>query len=209
MMTDQNNQHDDMADSQPEREARRNDESNTIMGQMAGERRREHRRAIELPEPNPVERNLAWFRATGQLPATGEPNIRQAAFYFGMQLEEMAEKVEAVFGQSLTFMGQMVALADALKTGAMDDVVEKALRTNAKNILDGDIDTLWVSIGAAAAAGSDVLGAYNEVATTNEAKRFPDGTYHRHEVTGKVLKPAGWQEPQLNKFVHTLYRKEA
>src|SRR4051812_43198035 len=80
MMTDQNNQHDDLSDSQPEREARRNDEANTIMGQRAGERRREHRRAIELPEPNPVERNLAWFRATGQLPATGEPNIRQAAF---------------------------------------------------------------------------------------------------------------------------------
>lgn len=150
-----------------------------------------------------LTRNAEWFRATGQMPVEPTPDLRQIAFYAGMQCEELAEKL-AVFlpGSSLT--ADLQRLGDLFKTGRLDEQVGVALTNpaNAKELLDGDIDLIWVSVGAAQAAGSNVSGAYDAVNSANWAKKFPDGTFHRHEVTGKVLKPEGWQAPDLTGFVH-------
>ena len=147
--------------------------------------------------------NAQWFCATGQMVDGGEPDVRQVAFYLGMQLEELAEKVTAVFGPKAA-ADVMNALGDKLKRGTYDDEVHAAL-TNpaaAKELLDGDIDLLWVTVGAAQAAGSDVYGAYGKVCEANWAKRWSDGTFHRDPTTGKVLKPEGWQAPDLSSSVH-------
>ena len=41
------------------------------------------------------------------------------------------------------------------------------------------------------------IEAKKRVIAANEAKRFPDGTYHRNEY-GKIIKPEGWQAPDLS-----------
>ena len=67
--------------------------------------------------------------------------------------------------------------------------------------LDALVDILVVTMGAIRAAGWDGAGAWEEVMRTNFAKIDPEtGKVHKRE-DGKVLKPEGWQPPQLEKFL--------
>jgi predicted HAD superfamily Cof-like phosphohydrolase len=67
--------------------------------------------------------------------------------------------------------------------------------------LDALVDILVVTMGAIRAGGFDGEGAWNEVMRTNFAKIDPESGKVRKREDGKVLKPAGWQPPQLNKFI--------
>lgn len=147
-------------------------------------------------------------------------NVRQTALYIGLQLEEMAEKLDAVFPQ---FVGELVlseirALSSAFKCGALDAHVENADRAA---MLDADIDLAWVTIGSALSQGADVDGACREVARANLAKLVACDEQHLgtdrplidcpkcgghlmyavKDGNGKVTKPAGWRAPDLTPFV--------
>jgi len=67
--------------------------------------------------------------------------------------------------------------------------------------LDALVDILVVTIGAIRAAGWDGAGAWEEVMRTNFAKIDPETGKVRKREDGKVLKPEGWQPPQLEKFL--------
>lgn len=67
--------------------------------------------------------------------------------------------------------------------------------------LDALVDILVVTMGAIRAAGWDGQGAWKEVMDTNFAKIDPNTGKVRKREDGKVLKPEGWQPPQLEKFV--------
>jgi len=67
--------------------------------------------------------------------------------------------------------------------------------------LDALVDILVVTMGAIRAAGWDGEGAWKEVMDTNFAKIDPNTGKVRKREDGKVLKPEGWQPPQLEKFV--------
>ena len=67
--------------------------------------------------------------------------------------------------------------------------------------LDALVDILVVTIGAIRAAGWDGEGAWQEVMRTNFAKIDPDTGKVRKREDGKVLKPEGWQAPELAQFV--------
>jgi len=67
--------------------------------------------------------------------------------------------------------------------------------------LDAIIDILVVTIGAANAMGYDAEGAWNEVMKTNFAKIDPETGAVRKREDGKILKPEGWQPPQLAPFL--------
>jgi len=67
--------------------------------------------------------------------------------------------------------------------------------------LDALIDILVVTMGAIRAGGFDGEGAWKEVMDTNFAKIDPDTGKVRKREDGKVLKPEGWQPPQLEKFI--------
>jgi len=157
-----------------------------------------------------IKQTRDWFAETQQIPHGAEPNVRQLTFYMGMQCEELAEKLVAVFGKNdLTV--RLIGLGNAMKAGDSDtDAHVKAAMEDpdmAEELLDGDADLLWVTIGASAAMGSDLHGAYNHgVALANWAKKFPDGTFHRDPDTGKVLKPAGWKAADLSTFLHPSLR---
>jgi predicted HAD superfamily Cof-like phosphohydrolase len=154
-----------------------------------------------------LETTAQWFVAANQQPAVPEPNIPQIGFYMGMQLEELGEKVAVISpmdGEWLKSLGK------AYKNGMFNGTIADKLRdpANAKELLDGDVDLLWVSIGGARAQGADVLGAFGAVSEANWKKRWADGEFHNDPTTNKVLKPEGWQAPDLTSFIHPSLRQE-
>lgn len=67
--------------------------------------------------------------------------------------------------------------------------------------LDALIDILVVTMGAIRAGGFDGEGAWQEVMRTNFAKIDPDTGKVRKREDGKVLKPEGWQPPNLTPYL--------
>ena len=158
---------------------------------------------------NLILNTVEWFAATGQIPEDAEPNVRQSGFYIGMQVEELAEKLECVLGVNHHMVKEMHALGNAFKAGNWDDRVHSAFTAGlAKDMLDADMDLLWVSIGAARAQGADVTGAYSTVSEANWDKRDPVSLkFLRAPDTGKVVKRKGWAAPDLNPFAHPSLRE--
>ena len=67
--------------------------------------------------------------------------------------------------------------------------------------LDALIDILVVTIGAIHSAGFDAEAAWKEVMRTNFAKIDHETGKVRKREDGKVLKPLGWEPPNLKEFV--------
>jgi predicted HAD superfamily Cof-like phosphohydrolase len=74
---------------------------------------------------------------------------------------------------------------------------------NPTECLDALIDILVVTIGAIHSLGADGEGAWNEVMRTNFAKIDPATGFVNKREDGKVLKPEGWQPPELDQFLQT------
>jgi predicted HAD superfamily Cof-like phosphohydrolase len=70
-----------------------------------------------------------------------------------------------------------------------------------EEIVDALTDILVVTIGAAHSMGADVEGAWKEVMRTNFAKIDKETGKVRKREDGKVLKPLGWEPPNLKEFV--------
>jgi predicted HAD superfamily Cof-like phosphohydrolase len=103
---------------------------------------------------------------------TTKPNATQSDMYLELIQEEGEELV--------------VALQEC-------DVVEE---------LDAIIDLLVVIIGYGLSRGFPMVEAWDEVLRSNMAKIDPlTGTVLRRE-DGKILKPAGWTAPDLDRVLH-------
>ena len=102
---------------------------------------------------------------------TGKQNPQQYAMYVGL-IDEESKELDA-------------ALAN-------NDRVEQ---------LDALIDILVVTIGAIHSMGADAEGAWKEVMRTNFAKIDHETGKVRKREDGKVLKPLGWEPPELGQFV--------
>lgn len=153
--------------------------------------------------PNhPIADTCRWFVATGQMPPVPTLDHKQSAFYLGMQCEELAEKLEVLFGEGHTVVCELHRLADAFKKGTGDPLMASVLARpeNALKMLDADMDLLWVSIGAARAQGADVIGAYDAVTRANWDKAV-DGEFKINPENRKVMKREGWQPPDLRPFI--------
>jgi len=98
-------------------------------------------------------------------------NISQYQMYYTLIKEEVSELMEAY---------------------TADDKVEQ---------LDALIDILVVTIGAIHSMGADGESAWNEVMRTNFAKIDPATGKVIKRADGKVLKPEGWQPPELSQFL--------
>jgi predicted HAD superfamily Cof-like phosphohydrolase len=145
---------------------------------------------------NQIHNTLQWFVKAGQMTDPPKRDARQTAFYIGMQLEEFAEKLTCVLQPNTALVQAMSIEATKFKNGEYTEAVAWSLRNKALDLLDGDMDLLWVTLGAAAAQGADVEGAYETVSEANWAK-FPNGVVTRDPLSGKVRKPAGWVPPDL------------
>lgn len=145
-------------------------------------------------------RTISWFRKAGQIPETPVFIPRQVAFYTGMQCEELAEKLFVIGAPTAALALALDALGNKLKAGEFDAAFTNLSDAQRLALLDGDLDKIWVTIGSLAAQGVDADGAFNEVARANWDK-FPGGVVTRDAATGKVVKPAGWRAPELQKFL--------
>lgn len=67
--------------------------------------------------------------------------------------------------------------------------------------LDALIDILVVTVGAIHSLGANGEAAWKEVMRTNFAKIDPTTGKVRKREDGKVLKPEGWQPPDIGRFI--------
>lgn len=83
-----------------------------------------------------------------------------------------------------------------------NEELKHAIATNDRvEQLDALIDILVVTIGAINSMGADGAGAWKEVMRTNFEKIDAETGKVRKRADGKVLKPDGWQPPQLAQFL--------
>lgn len=147
-------------------------------------------------------------------------NVRQTALYIGLQLEEMAEKLEAVgmVGEEGSIPRSFRSLSEFFKAGFYDSMVANG---DQEAMLDADVDLAWVTIGSSLSQGADVLGAMREVARANIDKLIPCDEQHLgidrplndcpkcggtlyyviKDENGKVKKPDGWRGPDNSPFI--------
>lgn len=171
-------------------------------------------RALELPDDDtalkivmanrdPIEGIRHFNKLAGN--TDDQFNVRQAAMYTGLQLEEMAEKLTTIFGeQSNDVDERFFYFAEAMdqygmrfKKGEFDHLLAKADRTD---LLDDDCDQFVVTIGSMLSMGVGIHGALAEVNRSNMSKVFDDGTLHRNEH-GKIIKSPAYSEPNLDPFI--------
>lgn len=73
-------------------------------------------------------------------------------------------------------------------------------------IADALGDLLYVVNGAGVAYGIDLEPIFNEIHRSNMTKRNPDGTVSYRE-DGKILKPEGYERPQLEPILEAQSEK--
>lgn len=88
-----------------------------------------------------------------------------------------------------------------LITEEYDELIVAIANKDAVETLDALTDILVVTIGAIHSMGADGEGAWREVMATNFNKidRRTGKVLRRDD--GKVLKPEGWEPPELAKFL--------
>lgn len=157
-----------------------------------------------------LQNSVARFMTIGGQTINGF-NAKQACLYMGLQLEELAEKVEAIRGGTLTpqqdqhlsmLQSTLELFAKEFKQGMHEGDITRA---NHADLIDADFDLAWVSLGALFSASIDGYHAIAHGTYTNLAK-FPNGVCIKDPATGKIQKPEGWQPPDFTPFVDTTPR---
>lgn len=82
-----------------------------------------------------------------------------------------------------------------------EELNQAIIDKNKVEMLDALIDILVVTIGAIHSMGADAEGAWKEVMRTNFAKIDQETGKVRKREDGKVLKPAGWEPPNLKTYL--------
>jgi predicted HAD superfamily Cof-like phosphohydrolase len=83
----------------------------------------------------------------------------------------------------------------------VDELWDANAKGNLVECLDALIDILVVTTGAIHSMGADAEGAWKEVMRTNFAKIDRDTGKVRKREDGKVLKPQGWNSPDLKPYL--------
>lgn len=159
---------------------------------------------MKKKERNFVKEVIEFNRLAG---GSGEFNARMVALYVGLQLEEMAEKIEAIPNPRNELGFLRVALeyhSRLFKSGKFDDLVESMSHEQRVEALDADIDLAVVALGGACALGAEVEMAANEVMSSNLSKCIEDedgNPYMAKDENGKVIKSKNYFAPNLKNYV--------
>ena len=124
-----------------------------------------------------------FMNACRQYVDIGVPNGELANLYVELMKEEVTETVEAwnaaVLRQQLVGTGaDMVALV--------------------AEVVDGAVDTIFVSLGLLNALGVDAEAAWQEVVKSNQSKLGPDPQFRED---GKLLKDSNFVDPDFARVV--------
>jgi predicted HAD superfamily Cof-like phosphohydrolase len=82
-----------------------------------------------------------------------------------------------------------------------NELMDAVIARDTVEQLDALIDILVVTIGAIHSMGADGEGAWTEVMRTNFAKIDPETGHVRKRGDGKILKPQGWEPPNLKPYI--------
>ena len=139
----------------------------------------------------------------------GRFDAGQASLYTGLQMEELAEKVEAITEGALTpsIRNELQRLSRLLHVYGNEfkkgRYVGAILRADHGKLIDADFDLAWVSIGALNSTSPNPSGAIAHGTYTNLDK-FRNGCIK--DANGKVQKPADWQPPNFEPYTDKLVR---
>ena len=139
-------------------------------------------------------------------------DVRKVALYKGLQLEELIEGLEAIFinhvfqnqlGQLVTSVEhdtivKMKDMMDGFKKGYYDSLVQNVDRLA---LLDSDLDSTYVSIGAALASGADVESGWSEIQRSNMSKANPTTGVMDRDTNGKIIKGNQYTPPDLTPYI--------
>lgn len=129
---------------------------------------------------------------------------KKVALYTALVLEEVAEMLDSFGSEKLSEIANNIEeYSQKFKSQEFTDLVESE-NFDKVAFLDAAVDIAVVSVGAGIAVGADIDGATRHVGENNLSK-FPiiDGvrTVLKDPVSGKVMKPQGYQSPNLEPFL--------
>jgi predicted HAD superfamily Cof-like phosphohydrolase len=78
----------------------------------------------------------------------------------------------------------------------VDELMEFMEAETVEDQADAMIDLIYFALGTLVNTGVNPAELWDIVHQANMAKRWPDGTIRHDPQTGKVLKPAEWQDPR-------------
>jgi predicted HAD superfamily Cof-like phosphohydrolase len=128
-----------------------------------------------------------FMRACGQ--TVDRPNKEQTELYLRLMIEELAETLIAANPHKSTEIRNLtLALTEHATLGSATDHV---------GLFDGLLDVIVTTAGAGISAYLPMSQGWQEVVRSNMAKVDRVTGKVRRREDGKVLKPDGWQPPQL------------
>lgn len=146
-----------------------------------------------------LKKTLNWFET-----ARPEASPHTFSVQFGVHCEEFAETLDAIDpiddGLAELFQDASEAikeLATALKKGTHVIQKDDLLRVD---LLDGLCDTIVTAVGSAHALGMDIVGAMDEINSSNFSK-FEDGK-PVFKDNGKIGKGIHYTPPNLEPFIN-------
>lgn len=119
---------------------------------------------------------------------------RQIALYTGLQCEELAEKLGEILGEADPTVVKLHDLGNMFKKGYLDYAVNRA---NQVELLDADLDLIWVSIGAAISLGANVELGWDILTQSNMSKIDLATGKALKDQNGKVMKPSSYSPPEF------------
>ena len=130
-----------------------------------------------------AETQAAFMNACRQHVRLGDPKGELANLYVELMKEEVTETVDA----------WNAAVLRTELAGAGADLVALVAE-----VVDGAVDTIFVSLGLLNALGVDAEAAWQEVVKSNQSKL---GAEPRFREDGKLLKDANFVEPDFARVV--------
>ena len=146
-----------------------------------------------------LRKTLNWFEV-----ARPEAAPNTFSVQFGVHCEEFAETLDAIdpLDDELAELIQDASkavkeLASALKKGTHTLQKDDLIRVD---LLDGLCDTIVTAVGTAHALGMDIVGAMDEVNSSNFSK-FENGK-PVFKANGKIGKGINYTPPNLEPFIN-------
>lgn len=142
---------------------------------------------------NPIASVVEWVNGVGH-----QDNTR---LYAALTIEEAKEALEACGHSSAQVRSEIrraIGVLDGVSYSLRHD---DGMLADRLELLDAALDTAWVSLCLAYTLTGDKLPeAWAELHRSNVTDKQVDGVF-RKDASGKVVKPAGWQPPNLMQFL--------
>ncbi|MDR1567201.1 MAG: Cof-type HAD-IIB family hydrolase [Streptococcaceae bacterium] len=123
-------------------------------------------------------------------------SAEQAGFRADFKIEELVEFLYAASANHPeVFEGQIELLHEAIDKAKVKIENKSTVVTDVLvQEVDAMVDLLYFTYGSFVLMGVDPHRIFEIVHEANMGKLWPDDTAHYDEVTGKILKPANWEE---------------